>query len=691
MDFFKRLEKCGLLFNEKQKEAIMHIDGPLLVAAGPGSGKTSVITARVAYLIQKAKVDPSSIMVITFTRAAANEMKVRFADFPGTSADHTKRVEFGTFHSIFYKIICTYYGRKLTVLDPLKTFNIIKNILKSIHEPYDDDVILNVLNEISIFRTVAERPENFTSQLFLRPRFSYIVDQYDKQKKLLKSIDFDDMMIMCAKILEHDENFLSNCRKKYRYFLVDEFQDTCKMQYELIRLLSHPQNNICVVGDDDQSIYGFRGAMHDCLIRFENHYTPCKSVILDINYRSTEEIVEISRKIINNNTLRKHKDLKSVKGHGEKVAIISPPDEDSEAAFIADSIENMHKDGTLYRNFSILYRTNTQSRPIVDELIRRDIPFNVRDGLINFYDHWICRDLTYYLRLVQNNNDRFSLLQIINRPARYIPRELINNAVQYCDSNVSLFQHIQNSNVLKDFQLQKIRELERNLKSIKHQSPEAAVNSIRKTIGYDDYIKKHCMEYGISPGELFNILEEYEISASGFKSIHEFLYHINEVSQKLKRDDKVRSHADSVTLSTIHGAKGLEFPYVFVIGCIEGYMPHSKCLQTGENVEEERRLLYVAITRAKTNLIISSPLKHHGRAVEPSRFIDEINEVNNKQMSRNQNLIGFRIGEWVNHRIFGTGRIIKTDGKSIDIKFNSKTGIKTLDTKTCIDNKLIDN
>jgi DNA helicase-2/ATP-dependent DNA helicase PcrA len=217
------------------------------------------------------------------------------------------------------------------------------------------------------------------------------------------------------------------------------------------------------------------------------------------------------------------------------------------------------------------------------------------------------------------------------------------------------------------------------------------VNFVRKTIAYDDYIKKHCMEYGINHDELFNILDEYEVSASGFKSIPDFLSHINEVSLKLKKDDKANRHyTDSVTLSTIHGAKGLEFPFVYIIGCIEGCMPHSKCMITGENIEEERRLLYVAVTRAKTNLIISSPRKHHGKIVQPSRFLDEISEVNNKHNQNNLILTDFRTGDLISHRTFGTGKIIKIDGKSMDIKFNGRIGIKTLDIKICIENKLVE-
>lgn len=690
MDFFNRLEGKGLIYNENQKKAIMHVEGPLLVAAGPGSGKTSVIAARTAYLIQKANVSPSSILVITFTRAAANEMKDRFRCFPGTTEEHASKVEFGTFHSIFYRIVCTYYGRFLPVLEQSKASGIIKSILKAMNEPFDDDTIQSILTEISIARIAVRNPDDFKSQYFSQAKFLNILNKYERQKRVSKCIDFDDMMLICKNILEADKSCLLQYRQKYKYFLIDEFQDTCEMQFNIVKKLCYPKNNICVVGDDDQSIYGFRGTMQDCLNSFEQYYSPCTSVTLNINYRSTAEIVDLSRKIIANNSKRKLKNLKPYRGNGESPSIVFPADENSEATFVCDTVESMHKEGFPYHSFAILYRTNIQSRPFIDELVRRDIPFNIRDNLKDFFDHWVCKDLTSYLKLSQNINDIANISQVINRPVRYIPRDIINTVCSKYNQDIRSVYEIFEGSGLKEFQLVKLRELHKDLVSLKNMSPGSAVNYIRRVILYDDYIRKHCMEQGIPADELFNIIDEYEAASSGFNTIKEFLSHIYDVSKKLKDAGKTRYIPEGITLSSIHGAKGLEFPYVFVSGALEGFLPHSKCLETGENIEEERRLFYVAVTRAKDKVFICSSEKHHGKTARISRFLDEILEKPEQKSDKNILSRAFNTGELICHKIFGTGRIIKVSSETMEIQFNKRTGIKKLDIYTCINNKLIE-
>ena len=628
MNFFNKVEAQGFFYNENQKKAITHIDGPLLVAAGPGSGKTSVITARTAYLVQNNFSNNSSILVITFTRAAANEMKTRFIGFPNITEQNLKKVDFGTFHSTFYKIINSYYGRHIPVLEESKAFTIIKSILKSINEPYDDDIIKRTLNEISIAHTLFEKPEDFVSEHYSCEKFLSIHSHYEKQKKAIKCIDFDDMMIICKNILETDKSALNYYRQKYNYFLIDEFQDTCKLQFDIVKLLSSPIDNICVVGDDDQSIYGFRGVLPNCFTRFENSFKSCKSVILNINYRSTCEIVKISKMIISNNTLRKEKDLKSTGIDGERAEMIFPADEENEACVIVDSIEKMHEQGRTFSNLAVLYRVNMQARPVIDELIRRNIPFNVRDGLNNFFEHWVCRDITSYLKLTVNSNDMISLVKIINRPARYIHKNNIEKAISNYKPDITCAAKAFENSGLKDFQKENIDKLFYSLRTLKYMPPSSAVHFIRKSIAYDEHIKNYCAESNIIQEELFNILDEYEMSSSRFKTISEFLSHIYEVSLKIKQNkSNFEYKRDSVTLSTIHSSKGLEFCCTYIIGTIEGYIPHTKSLSTKEAIEEERRLLYVAVTRAKEKLVISSPKKYHGKTALISRFINEISKI----------------------------------------------------------------
>lgn len=686
MDFFKKLENAGIYYNERQKDAITYVNGPLLVAAGPGSGKTSVITGRSGYLIEKIKVNPSSILVITFTKAAANEMKQRFQNIFSDARHHFDEVNFGTFHSTFYKIINTYYGRQVAVLDQDKTYGIIKNILRHENQPYDEETVQAILNNISIFRTCGEDIGRCNLEKVSRALFLSILQKYGGQKKLLRCIDFDDMMIICKKILESDSNLLSFYRKKYKYFLIDEFQDSCRMQFDIVKLLCSPQNNICAVGDDDQSIYSFRGAYPHCMVDFEKSFKGCKTVLLNINYRSSFEIVELSKRIISNNSMRKEKDMKSYIGVKSKPVFLSPPDEEAESSFIADTIEEMTKCGYTYGDFAVLYRCNIQSRAIIDELIKRNMPLSIRDTMNNFYNNWICRDLTAYLKLSLDNNDTLSISRIINKPVRYIHKNALNASIkQFLNGKCSLYDSFKKC-PLKAYEIQKIDELFSGLKTMNHMDACTAIDFIRKSIGYDDFIKCMCSESGIDSHDFLDIADEYKLSAVGFNSIESFLSHINQISEVLK-DKKIKNNKrESVVLSTIHGAKGLEFTCVFIIGVTEGFLPHIKSIKNGENIDEERRLFYVAVTRSKTNLFISYPKKHHGKSTKTSRFISELSN-NNRSIKKNSGI--YNAGELISHKIFGIGKVMGLYDGVVEIKFR-KGGLKQLDIKTCIDNKLID-
>lgn len=690
MDFFKRFEKEGIKFNKNQAEAISYINGPLLVAAGPGSGKTSVIAARCAYLLQLGAAKSSGILVITFTRAAANEMKLRFKRLPGIGSGQLARVDFGTFHSTFYKIINTYYGRRLPVLEGAKIFSIIKKILRSINEPDDDDTIEKAIEEISSARTMYRSVDDFKSSIMPHSKFMYLYSNYEKQKKALKCIDFDDMMILCKKILESDPSMLNLCRKKYTYFLVDEFQDTNKMQMDIIEMLCQPLNNICVVGDDDQSIYGFRGAIPSCMKDFEKHYSPCKSVVLDTNYRSGSEIIELSSRVISNNTDRKAKNLKSSRGKGSKPIMVTPPDENQEASFIVKNIIELQKKGYNFNDMAVLYRTNMQSRAIIDEMIINKIPFNIRDNVNNFFNHWISSDLTCYLKLSINNSDFPSLVQIINKPVRYITKDSIRTVSgNLLSGQLNILGAFQRSG-LKNFQLEKLADLFKSLSDMKYMSPSAAVNFIRKSIGYDDYIRSYCTNSGIEYSDLFDVLDEYEMSTTSFSTIARFLSHIDEVSSKIADCRSKRGSADGVALSTIHGAKGLEFSCVFVSGVIEGLLPHKKSLQTGEGIEEERRIFYVAITRAKDMLYISAPKRYHGKHTNESRFFNEAREVK-KTKAENMGTAPYKFsaGDLIHHSIFGTGKIIGINGPIIEAQFYGRKNIIKLDIETCCESRIL--
>jgi DNA helicase-2/ATP-dependent DNA helicase PcrA len=356
-----------------------------------------------------------------------------------------------------------------------------------------------------------------------------------------------------------------------------------------------------------------------------------------------------------------------------------------------NTIEDMKKQGMSYGDFAVLYRTNIQSRPIIDEFIRRNIPFKVKDSINNFFNHWICRDITSYLRLAADSGNASHLARIINRPVRYVTKESMEKAALNLSSGKSDIVRAFQDAGLKDFQLVKIADLNNNLKSLKYMAPSAAVAFIRRSIGYNDYIRNYSMESNIDVSELYDILDEYEMSSSGFKTIFEFLSHINEVSEKLESGSpSVPNKSDSVTLTTIHSAKGLEFPCIFISGAVEGLLPHRKSIKTGENIEEERRLFYVAITRAREGLFISAPKRHHGKSADCSRFFNEASGNAKEQPDSKQNTKLFSIGELVCHKIFGTGKIIGLNRGLIEIQFNNKTGRKQLDLDTCVENRLLE-
>jgi DNA helicase-2/ATP-dependent DNA helicase PcrA len=690
LDFFKNLERRNILFNDSQKSAIEHIDGPLMVVAGPGSGKTRVITARTAYLSQASKAAPSSILVITFTRAAADEMKQRFKSLPGVTPNIAGEVDFGTFHSTFYKIVNSYYGRHLPVLGQDKARKAIRDILHSMNKPFDVDTIQTMLNNISLARTCSPTPEDFIPRSISRKEFLSLMNYYNEYKRSTRCIDFDDMMVMCKDILESDEKALKTVRDKYKYFLIDEFQDTNAMQFEIIRLLSSHTNNLCVVGDDDQSIYGFRGAFPECLLSFEQYYPSCKTVILDINYRSTGEIVDLSKRIISGNRDRKEKNLKSNREKGEKPSISYPDDETLEVSAIVDMMEQLHEKGQPYRNFAVLYRTNMQSRPIIDELVKRNIPFNIRDSIINFFDHWICGDMTSYLKLSLDGSDMTCLARIINRPVRYISRDFINKI--YSEKDILSMPQLISNCELGDFQKDQLKKLIQNLHRLKGMHAKEAVDFIRKEIEYDRYIRTYCLDSNIAPEEFFSILDEYMSAASVFMTIPDFLSHINDVSVTLKNSTAVHEYRkDSINLSTMHGAKGLEFPCVFVIGVVEGLLPHAKCIQAGENIEEERRLFYVAVTRAMNRLFLTVPKRYHDKKVSISRFLNEaLADIKQTPNHMNPILLHFETGQLVSHRLYGTGTIISINDGIAKVRFNKKIGCKKLDITSCIQNGFMD-
>ncbi|KXZ39361.1 DNA helicase-2 / ATP-dependent DNA helicase PcrA [Alkalithermobacter thermoalcaliphilus JW-YL-7 = DSM 7308] len=661
--------------NEKQLQAINHIDGPCIVLAGPGSGKTNVITHRILNLVENKNINPLNILAISFTKASAVEMKEKTIRLSKTNA--VSKVNFGTFHSVFFNILRTF--KKYTmenVLDEKEKKYIFKNILKTcqIENCEDDDFIFSVMSEVSFVKNDLANLEDFKSNNLSKQEFVRVYNMYEKYKLDMKKIDFDDMLLYTYDFLKNDKYALDIIKNKYKYILIDEFQDINKVQFEVLKIITNKEKNIFVVGDEDQSIYGFRGSKPDFLFEFERYFHPTKKIILDINYRCTSEIIKASNKLICNNQKRYQKHIKPVKQSHKPIIFQTYTDSEQEAKKIANIIkEKIKNEETSFLDFAVIYRTNMQSRAIIDVFMDMNIPFVVKDSIVTIYDHWISKDIISYLKLALNINLKEEFSRIINRPFRYISKESIKKALE----NNNFIDSIKKD--LQPWQLKTVEDLEIDINYMKFLSPKEAISYIRTNLEYDRYIIDYCLNRKISNVSLFEILDEIESSSENFKTINEYLDHIEKVKQELSiknsKDD------DRVILTTIHSAKGLEFKYVFIIGAIEGVMPHEKSLEDDELIEEERRLFYVAMTRAKDELYISSLKSRYGKKVYVSRFIEEISEL------LSSDRVCIKKGDIIYHNIFKVGKVIDKKENIITVKFENE--LKNLDYNICLDNNII--
>lgn len=611
------MQKVSL--NNRQQEAIFHNNGPMLVLAGPGSGKTTVIVNRIYHLIMHHKVNSREILVITFTKFASKEMKDRFNNLFGTSQH---KIFFGTFHSYFFKIIRKVFNYSLEdILNETEKINILKKVISSLKINFDneEELIQNIINDISILKNELIKPELYNPISCKSNEFLQIFKKYEDTKSSINKIDFDDMLIRCYNLLRENEDIRNAWKNRYRYILIDEFQDINKVQYECIKLLTCEQNNLFVVGDDDQSIYKFRGSRPDFLFQFLKDFKNVKQVILNINYRSTDQIIALCNNIIKENKNRFQKDIKGTQKKGKVPTLIRPYDQLEEAKIIVKKIIKYKKEIPL-NDIAIIYRTNIQAREITESLINSNISFYAKDGIFSVYDHWITKDILAYLSLAISNNSNTNLARIINKPKRYISKDFLNDCIKNCDKNETLLNFIQTSSEIKHYHIDKLNFLELSLKQIKNKSPYKAIKYIMKDIGYEDYLQDYADFKGIKVKPLLDTVYELIETAKKHSNIPEYLETIQDLSKKMKNQNNDK---EGVVLSTIHSVKGLEFDTVFLISCNEGFIPHEKSKSMNE-IEEERRLLYVGITRAKKNLHISVIKSKYEQNVKQSRFLDNI-------------------------------------------------------------------
>ncbi len=606
-------------FNQAQKKAVTHGKGPCLVLAGPGSGKTLTIVNRIKYLIEEYKVRPEEILVVTFTRFAAAEMKSRLCTLMGRK---DLPVTSGTFHGIYYGILkWAYRMGQQNILSEEEKYQILRAaVSREKMEIFDEeDFIQDLAAEIGRIKNNRIDPDEFVSEKCSADAFRNIYREYERQRKKLKKIDFDDMLVLCYELFASRPDVLAQWQKKFRYILIDEFQDINRIQYDVIRMLAKPEDNLFVVGDDDQAIYGFRGADSSLMFRFREDYPGAEQILLGMNYRSTANIVRNSLKVIGHNEKRFEKDLRAERDNGACLHVQEVRDPNEEAQYILDEIEKQTEAGVRPEDIAVLFRIHTDARPVVEALLERRISFQMKEHLPNLYNHFIAKDIQAYFRMALGERKRQDFLQVMNRPKRYIGRDSI------AGSAVS-FEEMRKFYCDKEWMMNRIDQFEWDVKMLRKMAPYAAIQYIRKRIGYDDFLKDYALTHNVNKADLFEVLSEIEEAAKPYASLEEWFGHVQEYTEALRLKERQRSlKQDGVRLMTIHAAKGLEFDTVFLIEANEGRIPYKKA-KTEQETEEERRLFYVAMTRAKEVLKICYVKTKNGKETSPSRFVEELLE-----------------------------------------------------------------
>ena len=603
--------------NPSQVQAVIHKDGPCMVLAGPGSGKTLTITKRIEYLIGKHHVSPEEILVITFTKAASIEMKERFVRLCGQKAGP---VTFGTFHGIYYGILKWAYRMNASnILSEEQKYQLLKQVIGRMEIDIDDekDFLQGIAGEIGNIKNNQSPLAEYESLNCSEEVFREIFEQYEKERKRLKKIDFDDMLVLVYELFKKRPDILSMWQRKFRYILIDEFQDINQVQYDVIRMLAAPENNLFIVGDDDQSIYRFRGARPDIMLGFKKDYPDTKEILLDVNYRSTKAIVNGAARVIRHNVNRYPKQIITTNEQGETVHIQEVRHPIEESKYVVSQIQEAKKRGIPSSEIAVLFRTNVEARALAETFMEYNMPFRMKERMPNLYEHFIAQDLTTYLKMALGDRSRKSFLAIMNRPNRYIGRDSV-------EGTTISFESLRKFYCDKDWMLDRIDQLEVDFRILKNMAPYGAIQYIRKHIGYDEFLKEYAAFRKINMEDLKEVLREIEERAKAFRTIEEWFTHIEEYSEELKRQSQQKeTDPEAITFMTMHGSKGLEFDLVFIIGANETITPYKKA-ETKEEVEEERRMFYVAMTRARKKLIISYTKERNGKSMAQSRFVGEL-------------------------------------------------------------------
>lgn len=607
----------GKKLNENQKQAICHETGPMLVLAGPGSGKTTVLLCRILRLLEKGLAKPDQILALTFSKAAAEEMKERFRRAKGPEG-----VAFGTFHSVFFRILRRKYGWSTDrVFQEEERRAVLRNMLEEAKWDIPDleEYISVFLSQLSLMNSELESVNTFEPAGIPAVEFRKLFHTYERYKERHEKLDFDDMLTMCHHLLKTDAEARTAWQGKYRFILVDEFQDVNRAQFECLRMLAEEHRNLFVVGDDDQSIYAFRGARPDFLLQFPMLYPDAQRVTLNTNYRSTDRVIALAERVISNNEVRFAKEMHGTGIDGDKVTFFLADDVTAEADRIAEKIADLMDEGVALSEMAVIYRTNLQGGVFARALYKKGIPYELRESGANVYDHWIAKDLLAYLFLAENEESDSALRRILNKPKRYIGRDLLAEAEKM---PYTLMRSFFACPSLKKWQEEHLENLRADLNQIRRKNVYDGLKYIRKVIGYDEYLEEFAVYRRTSAQVLWEIADEVMETARDCEDVKQFRERLEEMSRQMQGQNSHRERKRSgVQLMTMHGAKGLEFSAVFLPSLIEGVVPHEKGL---EQVEEERRLFYVAMTRAEEKLCLSAVRRRYEKETKPSRFLAEM-------------------------------------------------------------------
>ena len=684
--------------NDRQKEAVLYNEGPLLIIAGAGAGKTKTLTTKIAFLIEEKNVDPRNILAITFTNKAAKEMKDRLFLQIGSLS---KELQVSTFHSFGLKLLrenfeILGYDRNFVIMDSDDSLTVVKKILKDMN--YDPKIYnpKAIRNKISSCKNEMMSPEVY-DRYAVSDYEKVIKEVYEKyQIKLQRnnSVDFDDLLLLPIELFKKNPEILDRYQDLYQYILIDEYQDTNEAQYILTKLLSAKNRKITCVGDDSQSIYSFRGANYKNILNFEKDYKDAKTILLEQNYRSTSNILDAANQVIKNNKMRKDKNLWTSRGEGEKIRYYRSFNERDEAQYVIRKIKEMVNRGIEYKDMAILYRTNAQSRVLEEEMLKENFPYKVI-GSINFYNRKEIKDLLAYLRLIHNSKDNISLLRVINTPKRGIGLKTIENLTYKADEQyTSIYEAIDSGKELEFKNLiERLKEVSQNLTLTELIDKVLDASGMRQELESEGSLEAEVRLENLE--EFKSITKTFE-EREGFVSLQDFLLETTLVSDV----EEYKDDPNRISLMTVHSVKGLEFDRVFVVGMEEGIFPHMNSLMESSEIEEERRLCYVAITRAKEELHLINARRRtlfgKEQANPVSRFISEIGkelietnvreeELPQKEQERiihsdmfREEEVDYQVGDFVYHESFGTGKVVEVTNTLVSVAFKHPHGIKKL-------------